>query len=252
MVLVSGQQSKTLSFGTQSNSIMKYIRWFSYSEEAISLTRSFSLIHTQPRSMGLWAHTFDGIYKTLNLGKFPWFSKEPKIKPLDLEPTGTTSAENKPNFQISKFPNLAILLRSCWGPTLCQELEFYFFSFWSSKKLNSILIKQKKLSGSFSKSLVPSFCCPQQLEQIRARIGLKVFGSSKQSILKKMLFTFLIFKAVCASIFFRQYKKAKVRNKNLPSSSYIEIITDIYSKIFLSKYIHTTIHTGDEGKMALE
>lgn len=117
MVLVSGQQSKTLSFGTQSNSIMKYIRWFSYSEEAISLTRSFSLIHTQPRSMGLWAHTFDGIYKTLNLGKFPWFSKEPKIKPLDLEPTGTTSAENKPNFQVPKFSHSTKeLLRAYFMP----------------------------------------------------------------------------------------------------------------------------------------
>lgn len=117
MVLVSGQQSKTLSFGTQSNSIVKYIRWFSHSEESISLTRSFSLIHTQPRSMGLWAHTFDGIYKTLNLGEFPWFSKEPKIKPLDLEPTGTTSAENKPNFQVPKFSHSTKeLLRAYFMP----------------------------------------------------------------------------------------------------------------------------------------
>ena len=149
-----------------------------------------------------------------------------------------------PNLQVSKFSHSTKQAGACWGPTLCQELEFYFFSFWSSKKLNPILIKQKKLSGSFSKSLVPSFCCPQQPEQIRVGIGFEGFWKfKKKSILKKILFTFLIFKAVCASIFFRQYKKAKVRNKNLPSSSYLEIITDIYSKIFLSKYIHITIHT---------
>ena len=158
------------------------ISWFPHWKESILLTRSLSSILTQPGMVGFLNKYIWWGKKTLNLGELSWFSRIPEI---NLESRRTTSAESKPYASL-QLHSLR-LTNMCWGPTWCQELEFFLFSFWSSKKFKPILIKQKKLFGYFSKSRVPSFHCPWQLEQISAGTQAlkKGFRSSKQKKKKR-------------------------------------------------------------------